>query len=132
MIHDWAHTRLYWCVSLSQCPILLGCQFVCTHSICQGEVVCVCIFVSVEGLREGRIGRRKEEGQIKAEQWQKGRRGQHRQENVLSHSLSLSRSLSYPPTHSSKYNDHRKVISKLSQSEDGESTESNRNGKNTR
>lgn len=96
----------------------------CTHSICQGEVVCVCIFVSVEGLREGRIGRRKEEGQIKAEQWQKGRRGQHRQENVLSHSLSLSRSLSYPPTHSSKYNDHRKVISKLSQSEDGESTES--------
>lgn len=101
----------------------------CTHSICEGEVVCVCIFVSVEGLREGRIGRRQEEGEIKAEQWQKGRRGQHRQQNVLSHSLSLSRSLSYPPTHSSKYNDHRKVISKLSQSEDGESTESNRNGK---
>lgn len=48
----------------------------------------------------------------------------HRQENVLS--FSLSPSLPHSPTHSSKYNDHRKVISKLSQSEDSEPTESHK------
>lgn len=63
-------------------------------------------------------------GEIKAERSQRGRRERHRQENVLS--FSLSPSLPHSPTHSSKYNDHRKVISKLSQSEDSEPTESHK------
>lgn len=58
--------------------------------------------------------------EMKAELWQRGRRESHRQENMLSPSLPHS------PTHRSKYNDHRKVISKLNQAKDSEPTERHR------
>lgn len=81
--------------------------------------------LSVAVLRVGKSGRiqgeRKERG-ISKQSGGKEEAGNDRQENVLS--FSLSPSLPRSPTHSSKYNDHRKVISELSQSEDSEPTES--------
>ncbi len=122
-----SHWALLVCVSVSR-PTGTP---VCAHSMCYFEVVCawVCIFVSVEGLRGRKkewktTGERGREGGIKAERWQRGRWKRHRQESMPSFSLSLS--LPPSPTHSSKYCDHRKVISKLSQSEDNEPTESHR------
>lgn len=126
MIHDWAHTGPYWFVS--QRPILLGHQFVHTVCVTLKLFVFGCVFlVSVEGLKEKKkrwkkTGEREGDGGIKAEQQKRGRWERHRQESMLS--FSLSPSLPDSPTHTSKYCDHRKVISKLSQSEDNEPTES--------
>lgn len=81
--------------------------------MCHCEVVCVCVSVAErrEGVEENRKVKRG--GEIKAEQWQRGKRERHRRENMPS--FPLSPSLPHSPTRGSKYNDHRKVISKLSQ-----------------
>lgn len=95
VICDWAHAGFYGSVSHS--PILLG-ETVCehtasTHGKSSTEGVCVCLPLSVVGLREEywkktweKTGR-----EIKAEWQQRRRRERHRQEDILPFSFSLSR-----------------------------------------
>lgn len=89
VIHDRAHTGLCWLVS--QCPILLGPQFVSTQQA-RTVSVCVKLFVCVFPVWEKKkwkeTGERKEGRGIKAERQQRRRRERHRQENMLPFSLS--------------------------------------------
>ena len=76
---------------------------------------------------EKRSGRREERrGEIKGSAAAERKEGRDADKKICYRSLCLHPSLPHSPTHSSKYNDHRKVISKLSQSEDSEPTESHK------
>lgn len=85
--------------------------------------------MSAEGFKWRREAEeeRKEGGKSKGARRQRGKKGETQtRKYAIALFVSIPPSLPHSPTHSSKYNDHRKVISKLSQSEDSEPTESHK------
>lgn len=81
-IRDRAHTGLYWF------GVLLGRQFVCTHSECYPGAVCVSLLIC-EGSEGRRAeGDRREERQQRNQRAEKRDRESHRQGNMLPFSLS--------------------------------------------
>lgn len=85
--------------------------------------------VSAEGFKWRREAEeeRKEGEKSKQARRQRGKKGETQtRKYAIALFVSIPPSLPHSPTHSSKYNDHRKVISKLSQSEDSEPTESHK------